>query len=116
MSLRSIYGGALAAKLEEARLEGRKLVIDSTNEPNPVPGLEAAFVAAANSGKKTFTYSTSSIGFQPADLRLQGPLFDALKTGIIQGLAEQGIGYSEMIIALNTLDQQDTKIDMTFMF
>lgn len=115
MSLRTDYTGALDTKLAEARAAGRNVVIDSSNEPNPVSGLTDAITAAANSGKKTFTY-TASVGYQSADIRTGGFLWEAYRTGIIQGLAEQDIMLNENDVQLNLSDQQTTQVDINFTF
>jgi hypothetical protein len=115
MSLRVTYTGALDAKLAEAKLEGRKLVIDENNEPNPVSGLADALQVAASQGKKEFTYNVSA-GYQSEDLRLLGPLWEAFKTGVIQGLSEQDILVSEADVVLNTGDQMATSVDIVFKF
>lgn len=115
MSLRTTYTGALDSKLAEARAAGRNVVIDSGNEPNPVAALTAALTAAANSGKKSFTY-TASVGFQSADIRTGGNLWEAYRTGILQGLAEQDIMVNESDVVLNLTDQQTTQVDINFTF
>jgi hypothetical protein len=115
MSLRTDYTGTLDTKLAEAITEGRKIVIDENNEPNPVAALSTALAAAANKGQKEFTY-TASVGYQPEDLRQLGPLWMAFKTGVVQGLAEQQILETEFTVELNTSDQLATKVDITFTF
>lgn len=115
MSLRTDYTGALDSKLAEARAAGRNVVIDASNEPNPVAGFSTALVAAANQGKKEFTY-TVSVGYQPQDLRLEGPLWFAFRSGVLQGLLEQDIMLNEADVKLNTSDQLSTSIDINFTF
>ena len=115
MSLRTDYTGTLDTKLAEARAAGRAIVIDSANEPNPIAGLTTAITAAANAGQKTFTY-TASVGYQTVDLRREDALWDAFRTGIIQGLAEQDIMVNESAVSLNVSDQLSTQVDINFTF
>lgn len=115
MSLRTDYTGALDSKLAEARAAGRNVVIDSSNEPNPLASLTTAMTDAANKGQKSFTY-TADVGYQSADIRTGGFLWDAFRTGIIQGLAEQDIMVNEQDVVLNLDDQQVTKVDIKFSF
>lgn len=115
MSLRTDYTGALDSKLAEARAAGRNVVIDSVNDPDPVAALTTAMTAAADSGKTSFTY-TASVGYQSADIRTGGNLWEAYKTGIIQGLAEQDIMVHESAVQLNLTDQQTTQVDISFTF
>ena len=115
MSLRTDYTGALDTKLAEARAAGRNVVIDSVNDPLPVTSLTDAMTAAANSGNKEFTY-TATVGYQSADIRTGGCLWEAYRTGIIQGLAEQDIMVNESDVVLNLSDQQSTQVDINFKF
>ena len=110
MSLRTTYTGTLDAKLAEAREAGRDWVL-TTN----VAAITSAITSAASSGKKSFTY-TASAAFQPTDLRLLGPLWEAHKTGILQALAEEDLMFNEVSVELNTSDQTQTQIDVNFDF
>ena len=110
MSLRTDYTGALDAKLAAARDAGRTWVV-TTNFSD----IQTEMVAAANSGKKSFTF-TAGATFQPADLRLLGSLWEAHKTGILQGLAEEDLMSNEVAVELNTSDQTTTRIDIKFTF
>jgi hypothetical protein len=71
--------------------------------------------AAANSGIREFTFNAGAT-FQPVDLRLEGALWEAHKSGILQALAEEDIMGNEVTIELNTSDQQSTSIDINFSF
>jgi len=113
MSLRSNFTGALDAKLAEARAAGRNVVIDRNNEPDPVSGLSNAMAAAALQGKKSFTYNAPAT-FQPEDLRLDGDLWQAYRSGILQGLFEQDIMANEVDVKLNVSDQVNTSVDIIF--
>lgn len=110
MSLRTDYTGALDSKLAEARASGRTAIV-TTN----LTAIGTAMTAAANKGQKSFTYNFS-VSYQPADLRLLGPLWEAYKTGIIQGMAEEDIMANEITISLNTSDQLNTSVDIKFQF
>jgi len=115
MSLRTTYTGTLDSKLAEARVEGRKIVIDVSNEPNPVTSLSAELTAAANKGEKKFIYN-ASVGYQPQDLRLDGALWEAFRTGVLQGLSEQDVMFNEVEVVLNTSDASATSVDLNFTF
>ncbi len=115
MSLRTSYTGAPDTKLAEARVEGRAMIIDENNEPNPLADVVNAMAAAAAAGKKVFVY-TATVSFQPADLRLKGPLWEAFRSGVLQGLLEQDIMLNEAAVTLNTGDQLSTAIDIKFTF
>lgn len=110
MSLRTTYSGALDAKLAEARDSGYDAVL-VTN----LAAITAAMTAAANAGKKKFTVNFS-VSYQPADLRLLGPLWEAYKTGVIQALASEDLMVNEVVVVLNTSDQLNTSIDLKFTF
>jgi hypothetical protein len=110
MSFRLTYTGTLDVKLAQARQAGSDF-ITVTN----VSAITAGLTAAASSGKKSFTL-TFSVSYQPADLRLQGALWDAFKTGCEQGLAAQDIMGNEVTVALNTTDLSNTSVDLKFAF
>lgn len=110
MSLRTTFTGAIDTKLAEARTDGKDWVL-TDNLANITSGL----TAAANKGQRKFTL-TYSATYQPADLRLLGPLWEAYKSGIYEGLASQDIMGNEVIVKLNTSDQLSTSIDLTFSF
>ncbi len=110
MSLRTDYTGALDTKLAEARAAGRTWVL-TTN----IAALTTALTSAADSGIKEFTF-TEGATFQTADLKLLGCLWEAHKTGIEQGLAEEDIMGNEAAVSLNTNDAAITQIDIKFTF
>lgn len=110
MSLRTSYSGALDAKLAEARDSGYDAVL-VTN----LADIAADMAAAAASGKKKFTVNFS-VTYQPADLRLKGPLWEAYKTGVEQALASEDLMGNEATVELNTTDQLNTSIDIKFSF
>jgi hypothetical protein len=110
MSLRTNYTGALDTKLAEARAAGVTAVA-TTN----LAAITSAMTAAANRGQKKFTVSYS-VSYQPADLRLLGPLWEAYKTGVMQALAAEDLMFNEVVVSLNTSDQLATSIDLKFQF
>ena len=110
MSLRTTYTGALDTKLAEARAAGRTWVL-TTN----ISDITTALNSAANSGVKSFTF-TGGATYQSADLKLLGSLWDAHRTGILQGLAEEDLMGNEVTVTLNTSDQSIVKIDIKFTF
>jgi len=110
MSLRTTYTGALDTKLAEARVAGLTFIA-TTNLAAITTGLGDA----ANKGQKKFTLNYS-VSYQPADLRLLGPLWEAFKTGVEQGLAAQDIMGNEVTVALNTTDNLNTSVDLKFSF
>lgn len=110
MSLRTDYTGALDAKLAEARAAGRTWVL-TTN----LADISSSMAAAAASGVKAFTF-TASASYQPNDLKLLGALWEAFKTGIEQGLAEEDLMGNELTVSLNTADASNTKVDVKFDF
>jgi hypothetical protein len=110
MSLRTNYTGALDTALGTARLAGYTLIHTTVN------GLVASTMAAqAAKGNKTFTFTTT-VSFQPADLRLLGDLWEAYKSGVMEALHSDDIMDNEVDVALNTSDQTTTSIDLNFHF
>jgi len=110
MSFRTTYTGALDTKLAEARAAGQTFIV-TTN----IAAINTGLTDAANKGQKKFTL-TYSVSYQPSDLRLLGPLYEAFKTGVEQGLASQDIMGNEVTVKLNTTDNLATSIDMLFTF
>ena len=117
MSLRTTYTGAFDSKLSEAIAEGRKNIIpDPVGAPTtPAAALSNAMTTAANSGQKTFTY-TITAAYQPTDLRDEGPLWEAYRTGIREGLAVQDIMDTEYAIVLDTSDALTLYVNINFSF
>ena len=110
MSLRTDYTGSMDAKLAQARQAGHDF-IKVTNLAQIVTDM----AAAAAQGKKIFTLNYGA-SFQPEDLRLEGPLWDAYQSGISEGLTSEDIMQGEVAIALNTSDTVSTSIDLNFTF
>jgi hypothetical protein len=110
MSLRTTYTGAHDTKLAEARAAG-VTAVSVTN----LTALTTAITNAANKGQRSFTYNFT-VSYQPADLRLLGPLWDSFKTGILQALAAEDIMNGEVAVSLNTSDQLSTSVDIKFSF
>jgi secreted protein with Ig-like and vWFA domain len=110
MSLRLTYTGALDTKLAQARTAGSDFVgVDN------LAAITTGLSAAAAKGQKKFTLNYP-VSYQPADLRLLGPLWEAFKSGVEQGLAAQDIMGNEVVVKLNTSDQLSTSIDLSFSF
>ncbi len=109
MTLKSTFAGGLSSALSTAHAAGLAWVVSNT------AAISALMVTASASGKKTFTV-TLPTSFQPADLRLLGPLWFAYQTGVQQGLAVEEIYNSEVTVNLNTADQVTTSIDLVFTF
>ena len=110
MSLRTNYTGTLDTKLAEARAAGLTAVA-TTN----LAAITSTLQAAANRGQKSFTANFTAT-YQPADLRLLGPLWEAYRTGVIQALSDEDIMGNEVTVSLNTSDQLATSIDIKFKF
>ena len=110
MSLRTSYTGALDTKLAEARTSGRDFVV-VTN----LATITSSMAASAAKGTKKFTI-TLSVSYQPADLRLLGPLWLAYQSGVLEGLAQQDIMNNEVTVGLNVSDNTSTSIDLKFSF
>lgn len=110
MALRDTYRTALDAKLIEARDAGITWV-SVTN----LAAITAAMSAAAAQGKVNFTI-TLPVSYQPSDLRLNGKLLDAFKTGIYSALSDQNIMKNEVVANLNLGDQLTTQMDLVFTF
>jgi hypothetical protein len=110
MSLRTTYTGAIDAKLAEARADGKDWVLTDN-----LAGITSGLTAAANKGQRKFTLNFA-VTYQPADLRLLGPLWYAYQSGIIEGLAAQDIMVNECVVKLNTSDMLSTSIDLAFSF
>jgi len=110
MSLRTDYTGSMDAKLAQARQAGYDWVT-VTNLANITTGM----ATAAGQGKKAFTL-TYAATFQPSDLRLEGPLWQAYKSGVSEGLTSEDIMQNEVTIKLNTSDTLSTSVDLDFDF
>jgi len=110
MSFRTAYTGAIDTKLAEARAAGSTF-ITVTN----LAAIDTGLTDAANRGQKKFTLNYTA-SYQPSDLRLMGPLWEAYKTGIQQGLASQDIMANEVTVKLNTSDNLSTSVDLAFQF
>lgn len=110
MSLRTSYTGTLDAKLAQAKQAGYDFVT-VTN----LGAITSDMAVAANQGKKIFTLNYS-VSFQPDDLRLLGPLWQAFRTGIISGLASEDLMINEVVVSLNTSDSLSTSVDLNFNF
>jgi hypothetical protein len=110
MSLRLTYTGALDTKLAQARAAGSDFVaVDN------LAAITTGLSSAVAKGQKKFKLNYT-VSFQPADLRLLGPLWEAFKSGVEQGLAVQDIMGNEVVVTLNTSDQLSTSIDLSFSF
>ena len=110
MTLREDYSGALDTALEAARLAGYTQVTSGS-----AATISAALIVAAGKGQKTFTV-TVVLSYDPADLRLEGPKWDAFKSGVSQGLGAGDIMVNEYTIKLNTDDSVSTSMDLDFTF
>lgn len=110
MSLRTTFTGALDTKLAQARDSGYDSIL-ITN----LADITSEMTAAANAGNKKFTVNVI-VTYQPADIRLLGPLWEAYKTGVIQALASEDLMVNEVAVSLNTSDQLETSIDLKFTF
>lgn len=108
MSLRSSYGGALDAKLVQAREAGRAFVLVTY-----LADITTDMEAAANQGKRSFILNYG-VTFQPLDLRLLGPLWDAFKSGVTEALISEDIMLSEFDVKLNDSDTVSTSVDIVF--
>lgn len=110
MSLRTNYTGVLDSKLSEARAAGNTFIV-TTN----LASITSDMAIEAGKGKKSFTLSYS-VSYQTDDLRLKGPLWEAFKSGISQGLSSEDIMGNETVIALDDSDTSITRIKLTFSF
>ena len=110
MSLRTGYTGATDAKLALARQAGYDFII-VTN----LAQITTDMAAAAAQGKRKFTLNYTA-SFQPQDLRLEGPLWDAYQSGIYEGLTTEDIMQNEVTVVLNTSDTVSTSVDLVFDF
>lgn len=110
MSLRTSYTGALDTKLSEARTNGRDFIL-VTN----LAFVTTEMTNAANQGKKTFTINLT-LSYQPDDLRLNGPLWDAYKSGIEEAMFSEDVMGADVTVELNTSDTLTTSVDLNFTF
>jgi hypothetical protein len=110
MSLRTDYTGSLDTKLAEARQAGRDFVL-VTN----LAAITSGMASAAAQGKKAFNLNFG-VSYQPQDLRLEGPLWKAYSSGILEGLASEDVMNNEVTVKLNTSDSLNTSIDLDFDF
>jgi uncharacterized lipoprotein NlpE involved in copper resistance len=110
MSLRTDYTGAIDTKLAAARTAGLSFVaVDNLAD------ITTQMTVQADKGVKDFTL-TFATTFQPDDLRLEGCLWEAYKSGIRQGLYAEDIMGNEVTVTLNTSDSVSTRVDLTFKF
>jgi hypothetical protein len=110
MSLRTDYTGALDVALAAARVSGK----DSID--NNLVAISAAIAAEAARGIKAFTYNAALSGISATDARLEGPLWDAYRSGILAAFATQDIMVNEVAIELNTTDISITTVNINFTF
>lgn len=110
MSLRSDFTGSFNSKIAEATQSGYTLI-----KVDLISSIQTEMSSAASQGKRQFTLNYG-VSYQPQDLRLDGPLWSAYKTGILQAFASEDISISEVSVSLNTLDTVSTSIDLTFSF
>ena len=110
MSLRTGYTGSMDAKLAQARQAGHDFIA-VTN----LAQITVDMAASAAQGKRTFTLNYSA-SFQPDDLRLEGPLWEAYQSGVSEGLTAEDIMQNEVSVVLNTSDTVSTSIDLVFNF
>ena len=110
MSLRTDYTGALDTALASARAAGNTSVT-VTN----LAAIMAGMTAAAATGSKTFTVTLTAT-FQPVDLRSEGPLWLAYKSGILQGLASEDLMEGDVTVAIDLSDTVTTSVSLSFTF
>lgn len=110
MSLRTDFTGALDTKLAEARANGRNWVLVDN-----FADITTQMAAAAAKGQKQFTL-TFGVTYQTDDLRLEGCLWDAYKSGIMEGLFSEDVMDNEVNVVLNTLDTVSLRINLEFTF
>jgi hypothetical protein len=110
MSLRTDYTGALDTALAAARTAGNTSVTVTS-----LVAIMTAMAAAAASGTKTFTVTIPTI-FQPVDLRSEGPLWLAYKSGILQGLASEDLMEGDVEVAIDLSDTISTSVSLNFTF
>jgi hypothetical protein len=97
-------------KLAQARQAGYDFI-----KVDNLASITTGLSTAAGQGKKKFTL-TYAVTFQPQDLRLEGPLWEAYKTGILEGLSSEDIMGNEVAVKLNTADTLSTSVDLDFDF
>ena len=117
MTLRTDYISALDSKLAEARASGLAQVVNYAADivPGQKDVIETGFSVAASKGLKSFVIKIN-VTFQPAEIREKGPLWDAYKTGVIQGLASEDLMEGDVVVSLDLSDQSDTYVALTFSF
>lgn len=110
MSLRTDYTGALDTKLNEARAAGNTFIV-TTN----LAAITTDMATEAGKGNKSFTLSYT-VTYQTEDLRLLGPLWEAFKSGVLQGLSSEDIMGNEVTVTLDSSDNSITRIKLGFVF
>ena len=110
MSLRTTYTGAYDTKVAQARQAGYDAIL-TTN----LVSLTTAMTNAANQGLSTFDYNYVA-SYQSTDLRLEGNLWEAYKTGVMQALASENIMFNEVTVTLDLSDSIDTLVVLSFIF
>ena len=110
MSLRTDYTGTLDIKLAAARVAGNSFVIIDN-----LADITTQMATQADKGVKVFTL-TFATTFQPDDLRLEGCLWEAYRSGILQGLSSEDVMGNEVSVTLNTSDTVSTRVNLSFSF
>jgi len=115
MTLRTDYNDALDTALLAARNEAVTYygtTIFAT--------IQADLAAEAAKGKKSFTKTYLAGGsVTGADLRLEGPLWEAYKTGVLSVMYDTTNGdlmFNDVVVNINTDDASTLNVDLVFTF
>lgn len=81
----------------------------------PNTTIQTELTNAANQGKKSFTINVA-ISYLPTSIQLNGPLWNAFRTGMKEALALEEIMDNEYTITLNTSITNQPSADIAFTF
>jgi hypothetical protein len=110
MTLRTDYLGTLDTKVVEAQTQGASVI--STN----LAAITSEMQTNANGGYKTFTVKVA-IGYQPEDLRKEGNLWSAFRSGAESYIiGTENISGNEFTLTLDKLDDTVLYLDINFTF
>ena len=110
MSLRTDYTGALDTALSASRLAGFESITITS-----LASITTQMATAAAAGLKTFTI-TLAVAHQPTDMRSEGPLWDAYRSGILQGLYSEDLMGSDIEVVIDLSDTLVTSVSLNFDF
>ena len=109
MSLRTDFTGGLDTAINAAIAAG--IAFGTTNQAS----ISTALTNAAALGQTTVTFSANE-AHNAAGMALEGNIWNAYKSGLINYFADQDIMYSEVAFTIATVDGSTNQVTVTFTF